>query len=105
MKMDLVKWVEESIRLSRQAGYSPGRFEAMWARQGRTRDGLIVVMTQLVESGEIKSGLKRMKDLGLLEWSIESGVIKFASEFKPRTVDSAKWLLGQIEGRDPEADD
>jgi hypothetical protein len=49
----------------------------------RMRHGTIAAIEKLVQSGEIQSGFKRLKDLGLLEWSIEAAVIRFPDRFTP----------------------
>lgn len=95
MKTELVEFMEESVRKSREAKppYYPVRFLAMWDEAGHTHQGLKKVMAQLVESGDIQSGFQKMKDLGLIDWSVEAGVVKFSSEFKPATVSCAKFRL------------
>jgi hypothetical protein len=49
-----------------------------------------------VESSEPKSGYRRLKDLGLLEWSLEAAVTKFPEEFSKRTLEYARARLDGI---------
>jgi hypothetical protein len=46
-------------------------------------------------SGEIQSGFKRLRQLGLLEWSIEAAVTKFPDEFPRQIREAAEWRLQQ----------
>jgi hypothetical protein len=64
---------ETLLSLAGRKGYYPSVFQSM-----RMRHGTIAAIEKLVQSGEIQSGFKRLKDLGLLEWSIEAAVIRFA---------------------------
>ena len=50
---------------------------------------------KLVQSGEMQSGFKRLRQLGLLDWTIEAAVIKFAAEFSGNARQCAEWRLQQ----------
>ncbi len=52
-------------------------------------------MRRIVRSGEIQSGFRRLVQLGLREWTVEAGIVKFASEFDKETVEAAEWRLNQ----------
>jgi hypothetical protein len=86
----LEAFIDESIRLSRQHGYNPTAFIVM-----RARLGTIDAIAQLMVSGEIQSGFKRLQQLGLLEWSIEAAVTKFPDEFSRQIREAAEWRLQQ----------
>ena len=72
----LEAFVDKSIEVSSGHGYSPTIFIEM-----RRRHGTAGAINLLVQSGDIQSGFKRLKELGLLEWTIESAVLKFPDEF------------------------
>lgn len=84
----LEAFIDETIRLSRLNRYSPTAFLAM-----RGRHGTISAISRLVESGDIQSGFKRLEQLGLLDWTIESAVMKFPQEFSPITRECAAFRL------------
>ena len=80
--------IDKSIRVSRERGYSPPIFMDM-----RSRHGTVGTIDRLVRNGEIRSGFKRLKELGLLEWTIESAELKFADEFSAQIREAAQWRL------------
>ena len=43
----------------------------------RHQFGTIDAIERLVQSGELQSGFKRLKQLGLIDWTIEFAVISF----------------------------
>ena len=89
-------FIDETIRLARQKGYHPTAFIAM-----RQRHGTVPAISRLVVSGDIQSGFKRLRELGLLDWTIEAAVMKFPAEFNREVWEAAKWRLEQAkEGRD-----
>jgi hypothetical protein len=88
---DLEAFIDESIRVSRQHHYYPTVFQGM-----RARHGTVAAIEKLVLSGEIQSGFKKLKDLGLLDWTIEAAVLRFPGEFHNREVhEAARWRLEQ----------
>jgi len=62
----------------------------------RHQFGTIDAIERLVQSGEMQSGFKRLKQLGLLDWTIEAAVIKFAAEFSSNARQCAEWRLKQV---------
>lgn len=91
--LELEACVDESIERSKKAGYYPTTFILM-----RKRHATVPAMTQLVESGDIQSGFKRLKQLGLAEkWSIEAIILKFPHEFTAPAVECARWRLEHID--------
>jgi hypothetical protein len=88
---ELEHFIEESVRRSKEKGYYPTAFEAM-----RVRWGTKEAMRRLVISGEIQSGFKRLVPLGLKDWSVEAGVVKFADEFGKEERQAAQWRLDQV---------
>jgi hypothetical protein len=93
----LETFVDEAIRLSKERGYNPTIFVGM-----RHQYGTIDAVERLVQSGDLQSGFKRLKQLGLLDWTIESAVLKFATEFSNNAKQCAEWRLKQVrpEGKD-----
>lgn len=90
---ELEAFIDESIRLSKERGYYPTRFEQM-RRELKT----IPAIARLVQNGDIQSGFTRMLGLGLLDWSIESAVIKFPEEFDRDALLCAEWRLQMVKG-------
>jgi hypothetical protein len=88
----LESYVDESIRKSAEAGYHPTTFIGM-----RNRHQTLEAMEKLVKSGELQSGFRRLKQLGLAaEWSVEAIILKFPDEFTRDAVECARWRLEQI---------
>jgi hypothetical protein len=88
----LEAFVDETIRLAKEHGYNPTVFQSM-----RRQHGTIEAIEKLVQSGEVQSGFKRLKQLGLLDWSIESAVMKFPTEFSRNARQCAEWRLKQVQ--------
>lgn len=90
--LDLESYVDESIRRSIKAGYNPTIFVRM-----RHDHGTIEAMERLVKSGEIQSGFKRLRQLGLADdWSVEAIILKYQDEFSREAAECARWRLDQI---------
>lgn len=87
---ELEAFIDESIRMSRERGYSPTIFMNM-----RRQHGTVGAIDRLMRSGEIQSGFKRLKELGLSEWTIESAVLKFPDEFSAGIREATEWRLSQ----------
>jgi hypothetical protein len=86
----LEAFIDESIRLSHENNYHPTAFKGM-----RTRYGTVAAIERLVISGDIQSGFVRMRQLGLLDWTIEAAVLKFPDEFSRGVREAAQWRLEQ----------
>jgi hypothetical protein len=93
---DLDAWIDESVRISRKHGYHPIVFEQM-----RERHGTRAAIEKLVLSAaDPQSGFERLKNLGLLEWTVEQAVIDFPTEFpNPEIRQAAQWSIDQARGR------
>jgi hypothetical protein len=72
----LEDFIDESIRWSVANGYVPTLFNRL-----RRHFGTVAAIEQLVQSDDVQSGFKKLRDLGLLEWSIEVAVLKFPERF------------------------
>jgi hypothetical protein len=46
-----------------------------------------------------QSGFKRLHKLGLIEWTIESAVVKFPAEFSRDAQQCAEWRLERVKGQ------
>jgi hypothetical protein len=90
----LEAFVDECIRLSKERGYNPTIFVGM-----RHQHGTIDAIERLVQSGDMQSGFKRLKQLDLIDWTIESAVTKFPAEFSLNAKQCAEWRLAQIRPR------
>ncbi|MGB8277807.1 MAG: hypothetical protein WCF20_07740 [Methylovirgula sp.] len=91
MPNELDEFIDESIKRSLAKRYNPTSFIQM-----RQRWGTQEAVKRLVISGEIQSGFKKMQELGLLEWSVEAGVLKFPALFDRETQDAAKFRLDRV---------
>jgi hypothetical protein len=87
-------FVDESIRRSNEKGYYPSVFIEM-----RKNHGTVIATKRLVETSEIQSGFVRLKQLDLLDWSLEAAVIKFPILFDTMTREYAGFRLSQAKGR------
>ena len=87
---NLEAFIDEGIEFSKARGYNPTVFIGM-----RGQHGAIEAIERLVQSGDIQSGFKRLRQMNLLEWTIEAAVTKFPSEFGRHTRECAEWRLAQ----------
>lgn len=76
---------DEFIRRGNALNFDHSLFEGM-----RVRHGTIAAIKTVVDMGGKLSGIKKLNELGLLDWSIEAAVVKFPEEFTPRTLEYAK---------------
>ena len=88
----LEAFIDKSIKLAKERGYNPTIFIGM-RRQYGTADAI----ERLVQSGDLQSGFRRLKQLDLLDWTIESAVIKFPTEFSRNARQCAEWRLQQVQ--------
>jgi len=88
----LEAWIDESIRRSGSRGYHPQVFIGL-----RDRLGTVSAIEQLVRSGDIQSGFYRLRQLGMLEWSIESAVRQFPDRFTPEALACADFRLNHVD--------
>jgi hypothetical protein len=84
----LEAFIGEAVRQCVRHGYHPTVF-----RQMRERHGTVTAITKLVESGEVQSGFKRLKQLGMLDWSIETAITKFPERFTSTARECAEFRL------------
>jgi hypothetical protein len=88
----LEAFIDKSIELAKEREYNPAVFVAM-----RRQYGTVDAIERLVQSGDLQSGFKRLKQLDLLDWTIESAVIKFPTEFSRNARQCAEWRLQQVQ--------
>jgi hypothetical protein len=88
----LEAFIDRGIELAKARGYNPTVFIGM-----RRQYGTLDAIERLVESGDIQSGFRRLNQLNLLEWTIESAVTKFPTEFSRNARQCAEWRLQQIQ--------
>jgi hypothetical protein len=96
---ELETFIDEAIRRCAAAGYHPTVFQRM-----RRQHGTLEAMVKLLPSGEVQTGFKKLKSLGMLDCSIEAATLKFAGEFTPSEVECAKFRLtqyGNVEVTEP----
>ena len=87
----LEAFIDESIEVCRAHHYLPTAFMQM-----RQRRGTEETIRLLVTNGEIQSGFRRMRELGLLDWTLEASVIKFPKLFNREVVAAAQFRLQQV---------
>lgn len=92
MSAELEAFIDETIRISAQHHYHPTIFISM-----RRRHGTVEAINRLVVSGDVQSGFKRLKELGLLAYSIEAAVVRFPDEFPPTSHECAEFRLRVVE--------
>ena len=88
----LEAFIDEDIKLAKQRGYNPTIFVGM-----RHQYGTVDAIERLVQSGDIQSGFKRLNQLNLLDWTIESAVTRFPAEFSHNAKQCAEWRLQQVQ--------
>ena len=92
--IQLEAFIDEAIRRCEQARppYHPIIFKRM-----RNNYGTLDAIERLVRSGEIQTGFHKLKSMNMLEWTIESAVLKFSGEFGKEIREAAKWRLEQAQ--------
>ena len=85
----LEAFIDKSIKLAKERGYNPTIFIGM-----RRQYGTLDAIERLVQSGDIQSGFRRLNQLNLLDWTIESAVTTFPTELP---LQCAEWRLQQVQ--------
>jgi hypothetical protein len=88
---ELDAFIDETIRRARQHGYHPTTFIAM-----RARHGTVHAIEKLVQTGDVQSGFRRLKELGLSDWSIEAAVLKYPNRFSKAARQCADFRLNVL---------
>jgi hypothetical protein len=88
----LEAFIDKTIELAKERGYNPTIFVGM-----RHQYGTIEAIERLVQSGDIQSGFRRLNQISLLDWTIESAVTKFPTEFSRNAKQCAEWRLQQVQ--------
>jgi hypothetical protein len=83
-------FVDESVRRWQANGYEPILFLAK-----RDQNGTHDTLTQLVVSGELHVGFEKLRNLNLLDWSMEAAVLRFPGRFNETTIEAAEARLAQ----------
>jgi hypothetical protein len=90
----LESFIDESIRQSVAHGYHPGVFQQM-----RQEHGTKEAIRRLVEADVFQSGLQKVQELGLLEWSVEAAAIRFPTYFSKTTLEYTGFKLSLAKER------
>jgi hypothetical protein len=85
-------YIDESIGVAIAHGYTPSTFQRM-----RRDHGTLEAMSRLVKNDDIQSGFRRLKQLGLLQWTIEAAILRFPDEFTRDARECAQWRLEQAQ--------
>ena len=62
-------------------------------RQMLDRHDYINALTRIVESPDLQSGFRALRDRGQLDLTFEAVVVQYANEFSQQTVQAAQWRL------------
>ena len=91
--MDIEEFVNEGIRRSNEKGYFPTKFMQM-----RSELGTVEAIRRLVETSEPQSGFKKMRALGLSDWTMEAAVIRYPDQqgFSEKTFTYAQARLDGV---------
>lgn len=89
--LSLEAFIDETVRRAKARDYNPTAFVAM-----RRQHGTIEAIERLVLNGDIQSGFKRLRQLDLLDWTIEAAITKFPDEFSCHARECAEWRLRQV---------
>ena len=92
----LEAWVNESTRRCFARGFLRGRFHDM-----RMNLGTVPAITQLIATPLEQTPLLRLKEAGLLEWSLEACVLHFPESFDVGIRDVAKSRLERADDPSP----
>jgi hypothetical protein len=90
-RQELEAFIDESITQSVEKRHRPSRFIEM-----RDRDGTMNAIVKLVETSDEQSGFVKAKELGLIDWCLETAVVKFQDQFSRRTL---AYALARLDGR------
>jgi hypothetical protein len=88
---ELETFIDEGIRLAIRRGYNPTIFIGM-----RHDHGTINAIERLVQCPDIQTGFNRLRELNMLEWTIEDAVMRFPGEFSINARQCAEWRLQQV---------
>jgi hypothetical protein len=88
----LEAWVDEAIQRCASRGLLPGRFPEM-----RKNLGTAPAIARLMNTPFERTPLRRLKQAGLIEWSLEAGVLRFPDCFGPRIRDAAQFRLDHVD--------
>ena len=93
LEQEFERAVWSALEKSREHGYYPIGFEG---KANRVR--VLDYAKDLVKSGEIQSGLWRLKGMNRLDLSVEHLVTKeeFAKLFNQDEIEAAEWRLEQV---------
>jgi uncharacterized protein with PIN domain len=56
---------------------------------------IVAILTREVDADELAPGLKNLRDLNLLSWSIEAAVLRFPGRYNETTIEAAEARLAQ----------
>ncbi len=77
-KKQLEVFIDESLSRAKLKKYTPHIFIR---NRAENHGSSIEVIERLVKSGDIQTGFKKMKQLGLIDWTVEAAVLKFPDLF------------------------
>lgn len=66
-------------------------------RQMLERYGYVEALTRIVQSADLQTGFRALRDSGRLADSFEAVVVNFAAEFDRQAVAAARWRLDQAD--------
>ena len=87
---ELEAFVDEMLRRAHEKDYHPIAFIGM-----RARRGTLEAISRLIRDSDMQSGFRRLKELSLLDWTIEAAVLRFPHEFTRDDRECASFRLQQ----------
>lgn len=91
---ELEVFCDEGTKRAIEAGYHPTIFTRM-----RHEHGTVEAVRRLVEADVFQSGLQRLQELGLLDWSVEAAAIRYPKLFSKTTLEYAGFKLSLAKDR------
>lgn len=85
-------FIKQLLKNAKEQDYYPSQLMIMIARENGDQAKAI---SKLVKSTNIQTGFSRLKELGLLDWSVESAVLKFPSLFTKEEQVYAEFRLSE----------
>ena len=90
MSDELEAFIDKSIIRSSKKGYVP--FDFLKMRKRWTTKGAI---ERLVPSGDLQTNFLKLRDLDMLDWTLEAAVLRFPELFSRQMQEAARFRLRQ----------
>ena len=84
--------IDNVIDVCRRHGYNPASFVRM-----REYYGTVEAIGRCIADSPAQSGFNRLRELKVLDWSLEAAVLKFPDEFSDDVKKRARWRIERAE--------